>query len=147
MKQAVEEKLLTLAETAQRLGVSVKTLRRWDKTGEFPAIRTPTGHRRYLQSEVDKRLGIQRTQASALPVATYWAAYWLDYLSFLATFMGVDNVLSTLQPLLIRSVMVLALIPVSSSHSSVVLDTPFNVKITLFLLLKACSCGANHKNE
>lgn len=71
MKQAVEEKLLTLAETAQRLGVSVKTLRRWDKTEEFPAIRTPTGHRRYLQSEVDKRLGIQRTQASTLPVATY----------------------------------------------------------------------------
>ena len=71
MKLAVTEKLLTLAETAQRLGVSAKTLRRWDKTGEFPATRTPSGHRRYLQSEVDKRLGIQQSFASVLPVTTY----------------------------------------------------------------------------
>ncbi len=32
-------------EFAKRVGVSVKTLHRWDETGKLPAKRTPSGHR------------------------------------------------------------------------------------------------------
>jgi excisionase family DNA binding protein len=38
---------LTVGEAASRLGVAVDTLRRWDRSGRFPAKRTPGGQRRY----------------------------------------------------------------------------------------------------
>jgi putative resolvase len=40
--------MLTISETAQALGVSMKTLRRWDRDGLLkPTEVTPGGHRRY----------------------------------------------------------------------------------------------------
>jgi putative resolvase len=49
--------MLTIGEMARRLGVSVPTLRRWDKTGRLPpSSRTMGNHRRYaeLASEAGK---------------------------------------------------------------------------------------------
>ncbi|MCJ8280578.1 MAG: helix-turn-helix domain-containing protein [Rivularia sp. ALOHA_DT_140] len=51
-------RLLTMQQTSKRLGVSTKTLRRWDASGKFPAIRTPTGYRRYRESDVNRFAGI-----------------------------------------------------------------------------------------
>ncbi len=44
-------------EFAKRIGVSVKTLHRWDETGKLPAKRTPSGHRYYLESDLAVALG------------------------------------------------------------------------------------------
>ena len=50
----MEEKLLTIAEAAEILGVSLDTLRRWDKNGKLVAIRKEGGvHRYYRQSDLD----------------------------------------------------------------------------------------------
>jgi excisionase family DNA binding protein len=43
---------LSIGEAAKTLGVSIETLRRWDKIGLLPAERTPAGHRRYLSTDV-----------------------------------------------------------------------------------------------
>ena len=41
------------AEAAKMLGVHPSTLRRWDKKGILcPSIRTPTGERRYTESDL-----------------------------------------------------------------------------------------------
>ncbi|HAZ16678.1 MAG: hypothetical protein A3H59_03300 [Candidatus Jacksonbacteria bacterium RIFCSPLOWO2_02_FULL_43_9] len=45
---------LTIREVSLRLGVSVDTLRRWDRKGYFPAIKKgPRGHRFYPKQQVD----------------------------------------------------------------------------------------------
>lgn len=50
--------LLSIGELAAALGVSVVTLRRWDKAGKLaPCLRTVGGHRRYRLSEVLAALG------------------------------------------------------------------------------------------
>ena len=40
-------KFISINEAAKKLGVSLSTLRRWDKSGLLVAERTPKGHRRY----------------------------------------------------------------------------------------------------
>ena len=42
----------SINEAAKALGVSMPTLRRWDKEGLLVAERTPAGHRRYLASSL-----------------------------------------------------------------------------------------------
>lgn len=50
----MEEKLLTISEAAEILGVSIDTLRRWDNSGKLVAIRKDGGvHRMYRQSDLD----------------------------------------------------------------------------------------------
>ncbi len=43
----------TLSETARKLGVSVDTLRRWEKKGKINGIRTEGGHRRFSLEEIE----------------------------------------------------------------------------------------------
>ena len=43
---------LSISETAERLGVSITTLRRWDADGRIKGFRTPGGHRRFALTEV-----------------------------------------------------------------------------------------------
>ena len=50
-------------EFAKRVGVSVKTLHRWDETGKLPAKRTPSGHRYYLESDLAIALGKEATKS------------------------------------------------------------------------------------
>lgn len=48
------EELLSISETAKLLGVSIDTLRRWDKSGKLIAIRKDGGtHRYYTQKDVE----------------------------------------------------------------------------------------------
>lgn len=50
----MEEKLLTIAEAAEILGVSLDTLRRWDKNGKLVAIRKEGGtHRYYRENDLE----------------------------------------------------------------------------------------------
>lgn len=44
--------LIPITEAAQILGLSVDTLRRYDRNGTLRAVRTPGGHRRFRRSEV-----------------------------------------------------------------------------------------------
>lgn len=47
--------LITIAEAAKLLAVSLPTLRRWDENGKFPARRHPmSGYRMYLRRDVMK---------------------------------------------------------------------------------------------
>jgi len=47
---------LTSLEAAKRLGVTVRTLHRWELEGRIRSVRTPHNHRRYDQSEIDSLL-------------------------------------------------------------------------------------------
>lgn len=44
---------ITVGEAAKRIGVSRDTIKRWEADGRISALRTPTGHRRYLATDVD----------------------------------------------------------------------------------------------
>lgn len=41
------------SEAAEKLGVTVKTLQRWDKTGKLIAGRTPTNRRYYTEEQIE----------------------------------------------------------------------------------------------
>jgi predicted site-specific integrase-resolvase len=53
---------ISIGQAAKTLGVSIQTLRRWDKEDKLKADRTPAGHRRYLASDVStfNPLGIDK---------------------------------------------------------------------------------------
>ena len=50
-------KLYSIGEAAEKLGISIITLRRWDKKGQINTINTPGGHRRIEESEINRLLG------------------------------------------------------------------------------------------
>ncbi len=50
----MDNKLLSIGEAAKKIGVSIDTLRRWDKKGVFRSLRgTEQGHRYYRQEDLD----------------------------------------------------------------------------------------------
>ncbi|MDO8487856.1 MAG: helix-turn-helix domain-containing protein [bacterium] len=51
-------KLLPIGSAARKLGVSIETLRRWEKEGKISSHKTPAGHRRY---------SLQHLKASPIP--------------------------------------------------------------------------------
>lgn len=52
-----EQKLLSIGYVAKQLGVSLKTIRRWEKEGLIYGIRTPKGHRRFPENELERLRG------------------------------------------------------------------------------------------
>ncbi|NMG07898.1 IS607 family transposase [Brasilonema sp. UFV-L1] len=48
------EDLLQIGDAAKLRGVSIDTLRRWEKTGKIQAVRTEGGHRRYRVADLLK---------------------------------------------------------------------------------------------
>lgn len=46
------EKYLSIGKTAKELGVSISTLRQWERKGILVPERTPTGHRRYKNEQI-----------------------------------------------------------------------------------------------
>jgi excisionase family DNA binding protein len=52
--------LMPIGEVSSVLGVSVGTLRRWDKEGHLVAVRAPGGRRMFRRTDVDELI-----QASA----------------------------------------------------------------------------------
>lgn len=65
------DKLLTISETAELLGVGISTLRHWDKTGQLTAVRTLGGHRRYRLSDVEQFQGVEVRGGNDNVVAVY----------------------------------------------------------------------------
>jgi len=64
----MQNKLISIGEAAEKLGVSVKTLRRWDAAGNLPSTRSgPKGHRYY--KEIDLNLFLRNESA----LAEQWA--------------------------------------------------------------------------
>lgn len=55
-EQEPQKEMLTPAEVAALFSVDPKTVSRWAQAGKLSAMRTLGGHRRYLQSEVRRRL-------------------------------------------------------------------------------------------
>jgi excisionase family DNA binding protein len=51
-----ESRLLTIAEAAEALNVSVVTLRRWAKSGKVKEYRLPNNHRRFREDDVKNLL-------------------------------------------------------------------------------------------
>ena len=47
----------TTSEAAARIGVSVSTLRRWDREGILKPSRTLGGDRRYTEDDINKATG------------------------------------------------------------------------------------------
>ena len=54
--QSKMNRLTTIGETAEILGVSISTLRRWDKKGRLTPEKTASGHRRYDISKLKPEL-------------------------------------------------------------------------------------------
>lgn len=54
-----------MSEAAQILGVTVKTLQRWDHSGKALFIRTPNGQRRLPESELNRLIGNEREKTKA----------------------------------------------------------------------------------
>ncbi|ARE85706.1 MerR family transcriptional regulator [Clostridium formicaceticum] len=46
--------LFSIGKAAKQLGVSIKTLRDWDKKGLINFTTTPGGHRRIEESEINR---------------------------------------------------------------------------------------------
>lgn len=55
----VKEKLYTVKQASEILGVHPKTIQKWDKEGKIKIIRTPGGRRRIPESEIKRLLGIK----------------------------------------------------------------------------------------
>jgi excisionase family DNA binding protein len=55
------ERLLRPGEVARMFRVDTKTVTRWARSGRLTSVRTPGGHRRYLDSEVRRLLDESRT--------------------------------------------------------------------------------------
>jgi len=53
------DKLLTIKEAKTRLGVTTKTIQRWDREGKIKVVRTLGGRRRIPESEVRRILGLR----------------------------------------------------------------------------------------
>ncbi len=64
-----EKDLVPIGEAAQLLGVSIMTLRRWDESGRFPAIRKQEGGDRYY-----KRKDIEIFMNDLFRLAQEWVA-------------------------------------------------------------------------
>jgi excisionase family DNA binding protein len=48
--------LLTIGEAAERLGMSITTVRRWADSGHLLSVRTPGNQRRFRRADVDALL-------------------------------------------------------------------------------------------
>jgi putative resolvase len=53
------EKLYTLKEAKKLLGVTTRTIQRWDKQGKIKVVRTVGGRRRIPESEIKRILGLR----------------------------------------------------------------------------------------
>lgn len=52
IKEHMQNKLIGIKEAAELLNVSYETLRQWDNSGKFTAIKTKGGHRKYNLSDI-----------------------------------------------------------------------------------------------
>src|SRR3954454_15693880 len=71
MTETVTE-ALTIAEAAERTGVSVHTLRYYERIGALrePPERAASGHRRYTERDISWITLLTRLRATGMPIAT-----------------------------------------------------------------------------
>ena len=62
-KPTQQEERLTIGESSEYLGVSIDTLRRWEKKGVITTVRSPGGHRYFFKKDLDKLFGQKYTRA------------------------------------------------------------------------------------
>lgn len=62
-------KVYKIHEMAEKLGVSIKTLQRWDNTGKLSARRTPSNQRYYTEDQYLDYIGIPITKSHRKVVA------------------------------------------------------------------------------
>jgi putative resolvase len=65
------DKLFRMSEAAQILGVTVKTLQRWDHSGKALFIRTPNGQRRLPESELNRLIGNETNEEKRKHLVIY----------------------------------------------------------------------------
>ncbi|WHY84384.1 IS607 family transposase [Neobacillus novalis] len=65
------EKLFRMNEAAKILGVTVKTLQRWDHSGKVTFVRTPKGQRRLPESEINRLIGNDADKESEKNLVIY----------------------------------------------------------------------------
>lgn len=63
------EKLYTLKEAKEMLGVQTKAIQRWDKEGKIRVVRTPGGRRRIPESEILRIQGIEKNKGAVVGYA------------------------------------------------------------------------------
>ncbi len=49
----------TIRQFAERVGLSVKTLQRWDREGKLKPLRTPSNRRQYTDDHIQQALGVR----------------------------------------------------------------------------------------
>ncbi len=47
------KELISISQAANILGISIDTLRRWDKSGKLSSVKTKGGHRQYYKSQIE----------------------------------------------------------------------------------------------
>lgn len=57
--------LLTIGKASEYLGVSIDTLRRWEKKRRIEPLRSPGGHRYFLKEDLDRLFGKKYTHDEA----------------------------------------------------------------------------------
>ncbi len=67
--------MFSVSQTARRLGVCTKTIRRWDTRGFIHCLRTPGNHRRIPLSEVNRLLGLFQREVLEHPDKKRCAVY------------------------------------------------------------------------
>jgi len=62
----MRDKIFSISEAAEHLGVSPLTLRNWEAQAKIRAFRTPGGHRRFRKSDLDAIFGNDAKSADKL---------------------------------------------------------------------------------
>ena len=65
---AIQEQSFTIAEVAEKTGVSAHTLRYYERIGLLDVGRQASGHRRFTGHDVDRVVFIGRLRATAMPI-------------------------------------------------------------------------------
>ena len=60
------QRFLPIGDVARMAGVTVATVRNWEKSGAIVATRTPGGQRRFALTDVEALLGLTPTTAPVL---------------------------------------------------------------------------------
>jgi len=62
----MKDKIFSISEAAEHLGVSALTLRKWVAQAKVRAFRTPGGHRRFRKSDLDAILNYDEKAVNKL---------------------------------------------------------------------------------
>lgn len=65
------ERMISISEASEILGVDIRTLQRWDNDGRLKAYRTLGGHRRYKLSEIESLFTNETNQSTKINVFIY----------------------------------------------------------------------------